>query len=131
MVTVRSLVINYCKDKSLPDPSNNDLRELGFTINHEFRHKWALVNHAGEGPIPDAGFVIQEEPGRLVTVIAYPGAFMEIMLECIHTFYKNKKSSPEPKQKPPAPIKQRTEFRQRKRFIPNNPYQGKSNRKNS
>lgn len=106
MLTAYSVLINYCKERELPEPSQNDHDSTGKMISHHFKNFWAPKQPLGENKmINGAGFTKESKNGKEYAVNCYPPEFENDMVERINVYYSNKGKEKVKKERKRIPVK--------------------------
>ena len=91
MLTVYSQVKKYCEIESIPLANRFDMENIGRMVATHFRRFWGISQPAEV--ISQAGFVLSEEAGKPMLVVAYPECFAEEMKARITLFYETKRAA--------------------------------------
>lgn len=106
MITVYQILQEYCKEQNIPPANSYTLHQVGKSLSHRFLDFIFRQNLPAGTIIENAGFIVQDEAGKIFIVKAYPDDFKSEMIAQCDYFYsqKNKpKIQPEIAVKSPLP----------------------------
>lgn len=90
MITAWESTQQFCIDKNMPAPSQNDLKHIGRILSAKFKTLVCASPQYQLGHVTGMGFAKTKERGSIVVVVYYPDFFRDQAILIIDNFYRNK-----------------------------------------